>query len=241
MAPPHGALRTGMFTCNERTTLHLLPATTSIVVAMPPGFHWSAALIGSVPSAHHSQLGGSPWPSAFGLFRVTWLPLHSPGLGCTGAPPPPFLLILVYDNFIERCARVSVDRRLLARCVVVGFALRMVAGAQPVAPPLPPVVLIDVVRPWGYVGRPHPPLVPHIPLCAAGQPEGVRHGQSLAKGQELVHVSRTANVNVIITENTKPAPRVPPPCTNPSRLRTIGCAAARPAPSAKSCAQCSRA
>ena len=65
----------------------------------------------------------------------------------------------------------------------------LVAGAEPVAPPLPPAVLVDIVWPGGHVGWTHACLAPRLPPCPAGHPgraEGLRHGQRLPKRQELL-------------------------------------------------------
>ena len=64
-----------------------------------------------------------------------------------------------------------------------------VAGAQPMAQPLPPVVLVGRAWVGVHVGRAHAFLAPRPPLLLAGQPEGPHHSQHLVKWQELRRVA----------------------------------------------------
>ena len=48
---------------------------------------------------------------------------------------------------------------------------RLPVPTQPVAPSLPPAMLVDIVRVGGHAGRAHPFTAPRTPPCPSGQVE----------------------------------------------------------------------
>ena len=92
------------------------------------------------------------------------------------------------------------EKRLVVRCNV--------AGAQPVAVSLPPVVFVDLVSARRHVARPSATLAPHLPVFLAFQFEGACRQQYLLERQK----------NFWIFGATLPVPsQCPRPC-HPSCL-----------------------